>query len=105
MNEVVICSSLEEVRSHIDRVDLGMVALLAERGAYVRQAARLKKSPLEIPAPARVEAVLAKVEMLAVALGANPAVAEATWKAMIAAFIEAERVEYLSRAAKQPPST
>lgn len=95
------CVSLEEVRSNIDRIDAQLVRLIAERGMYVKQAAGLKKTAAEIPAPQRVAQVLARVRTLAEAAGADPAVVEATWRAMIAAFIEAERVE---QAMLHPPT-
>ncbi len=90
------CVSLEEVRSNIDRIDAQLVRLIAERGRYVKQAARLKKTVAEIPAPQRVAQVLARVHALAETEGANPEVVEATWRAMIAAFIDAERIEHAS---------
>jgi isochorismate pyruvate lyase len=92
---------MAEVRHNIDRLDRQLVALIAERGAYVRQAAGFKKSAEEVPAPQRVAQVLAKVDALAVELGADPGVVDATWRAMIAAFIDAER---LAQAALHPPS-
>lgn len=95
------CVSLEEVRSNIDRIDAQLVRLIAERGMYVKQAAGLKKTAAEIPAPRRVAQVLARVRTLAEAAGADPAVVEATWRAMIAAFIEAEHVE---QAMLHPPT-
>jgi isochorismate pyruvate lyase len=101
MNRIAQCASLAEVRHNIDRLDRQLVALIAERGAYVGQAARFKKSAEEVPAPQRVTEVLAKVDALAVELGADPAVVDATWRAMIAAFINAER---LAQAALHPPS-
>jgi isochorismate pyruvate lyase len=36
--EILSCESLEEVRSQIDRIDRQIVACIAERGAYVKQA-------------------------------------------------------------------
>ncbi|MDP9031075.1 MAG: chorismate mutase, partial [Pseudomonadota bacterium] len=39
----VNCTSLEQVRENIDRLDRQIVALLAERGGFVSQAARFKK--------------------------------------------------------------
>ncbi|MDR3394044.1 MAG: chorismate mutase [Parasulfuritortus sp.] len=102
MTNVVQCDSLEMVRGQIDRVDRLMLALLAERGGYVKQAARFKTHAADVPAPKRVEQVLAKVTGLARELGADPAVAEATWRAMIAAFIQSELAEH---AALHPPST
>ena len=49
------CDSIEEVRANIDRIDYQIVALLAERGGYVKQAARFKKTTDDVKAPQRVE--------------------------------------------------
>lgn len=94
------CNSLEEVRTRIDQIDRQMVALLAERGAYVSQAARFKKTTDDVKAPQRVEQVIAKVTSLARELGANPAVTEQVYRAMIAAFIQAELAEHAALAGK-----
>ncbi|NML15026.1 chorismate mutase [Azohydromonas sp. G-1-1-14] len=91
---VADCASLEEVRAHIDRLDRQIVALLAERGGYVKQAARFKKSTDDVKAPARVEQVIAKVTGLAQELGADAVVVEKVYRAMIAGFIEAELREH-----------
>lgn len=101
MSRIAQCASLAEVRHHIDRLDRQLVALIAERGAYVRQAAGFKKAAEEVPAPQRVAQVLAKVNALAAEAGADPRVVDATWRAMIAAFIDAE---HLAQAAMHPPS-
>ncbi|MBK7647266.1 MAG: chorismate mutase [Betaproteobacteria bacterium] len=101
MTRIAQCTSLAEVRHHIDLLDRELVALIAARGAYVRQAAGFKKSAEEVPAPQRVAQVLAKVNALAIEAGADAAVVDATWRAMIAAFIDAER---LTQAALHPPS-
>ncbi|WP_415771522.1 chorismate mutase [Pseudomonas sp. LB3P38] len=91
---VVTCNSLEDVRQNIDRLDHQMVTLLAERGAYVAQAARFKKDTDAVKAPARVEQVIAKVRALAEDAGASPEVTEQVYRAMIAAFIEQELSEH-----------
>lgn len=101
MTAIAQCASLAEVRDHIDRIDRQLVALIAERGAYVRQAAGFKKTAEEVPAPQRVAQVLARVNAIAVDCGAEPTVVDATWRAMIAAFIDSERVH---QAALHPPS-
>ncbi|WP_218011464.1 chorismate mutase [Azohydromonas lata] len=88
------CESLEEVRTQIDRLDRQIVALVAERGGYVKQAAKFKKTTDDVKAPQRVEQVIAKVKSLAGELGANPDVTERVYRAMIAAFIEAEMAEH-----------
>lgn len=93
MHRVVTCHSLEEVRAQIDRLDRQIVGLVAERGDYVRQAARFKRNAAEVQAPQRVAQVLAKVKGLAQEQGADPQVVEALYRAMIAAFIEAELAE------------
>jgi len=102
MTNGVQCDSLEMVRGHIDRIDRLMLALLAERGGYVKQAARFKDNTAQVAAPQRVEQVVARVTGLARELGADPAVAAVTWRAMIAAFIQSELAEH---AALHPPST
>jgi isochorismate pyruvate lyase len=98
MNTIETCTSLEQVRTHIDRLDRQIVALLAERGGYVKQAAQFKKTTDDVKAPQRVEQVIAKVRALSEELGANPAVTEPVYRAMITAFIDAELVEHAALA-------
>ncbi|MCW3479363.1 chorismate mutase [Neisseriaceae bacterium JH1-16] len=88
------CHSIDEVREQIDRLDRQIVALLAERGGYVRQAAGFKRNSDEVRAPQRVEQVIAKVRALAGELDADPTVVEQTYRAMIDAFIAAELAEH-----------
>ncbi|MBU2785014.1 chorismate mutase [Acidithiobacillus ferriphilus] len=85
---------IEEIRSNIDRIDRQIVTLLAQRGAYVKQAAKFKKTTTDVKAPQRVERVIAKVVALSVELGANPTVTEQVYRAMIAGFINAELAEH-----------
>lgn len=94
MSEDVICMSLEEVRTNIDRIDREIVVLLAERGGYVQQAVKFKKTTSDVQAPQRVEQVIAKVKTLATELGANPSVTEQVYRAMIRGFIETELAEH-----------
>jgi isochorismate pyruvate lyase len=87
------CESLDEVRAQIDRLDRAIVELLAERGQYVRQAARFKKTSADVHAPQRVEQVMARVRALADEFGGDADVVERVYRAMIAAFTDAELVE------------
>ena len=87
------CRSLPEVRANIDRVDSRIVALLAERGRYVREAARFKRDAAHVEDRKRVEAVIARVRHEAVLDGAPPDVVEATYRALIAAYTEEEKRE------------
>jgi isochorismate pyruvate lyase len=79
------CTTLMQVRDNIDRIDHAIVALMAERGKYVAEAGRFKPDPAAVSAPARVDAVIAKVRADAEAQGLDPAVAERAYRAMIAA--------------------
>jgi isochorismate pyruvate lyase len=90
----VRCNSLNEVRENIDNIDREIVALLAARGNFVIQAASFKKTKSEVKAPNRVEQVISKFTALAQEQGANPAVVESVYRAMISAFIEAELKEH-----------
>ncbi|NVZ21163.1 chorismate mutase [Pseudomonas costantinii] len=94
----VNCTSLEQVRENIDRLDQQIVTLLAERGRYVSQAARFKKDTDGVKAPQRVEQVIAKVRGLSQTVGANPEVTEQVYRAMIAAFIQQELNEHAALA-------
>ena len=58
------------------------------------QAARFKKSTDDVQAPRRVEQVIAKVAALSQELGANPAITEQVYRAMISGFIDAEMAEH-----------
>lgn len=98
MSKATDCKSIEEVRSNIDRIDRQIVTLLAERGGYVKQAARFKKTTDDVKAPQRVEQVIAKVTTLSQELGANPSVTAQVYRAMISAFINAELDEHTALA-------
>lgn len=86
----VRCTSIDEVRHHIDLIDHELVTLLARRGNLVAQAANFKKTTDDVRAPARVEQVITKVRGIATQTGASPAVVEQVYRAMISAFIEEE---------------
>jgi isochorismate pyruvate lyase len=87
-------TSLAEVRARIDAVDADLVRLLAHRESLVRAAAAFKADADAVRAPDRVEQVIAAVRERASAAGLSPVVAEAVWRAMIAAFIELELEEH-----------
>lgn len=90
----VVCKSIEEVRTNIDVIDRKIVALIAERGGFVNQAARFKKTTDDVKAPVRVEQVIDKVRSLSAEFGGNAEVTEAVYRAMISAFISAELKEH-----------
>ncbi|MFF9864139.1 chorismate mutase [Streptomyces sp. NPDC013953] len=86
--------SLAEVRAHIDALDTELTALLARRQDLVRRAADFKTDEGTVRAPGRVEQVVAAARARAEAAGLAPEVAEAVWRAMIAAFIDLELAEF-----------
>jgi isochorismate pyruvate lyase len=94
LRNIETCRTIEDVRTHIDHIDRAIVTLLAERGAYVKQAAQFKKTTTDVKAPQRVEQVISKVTALSLELGANPSVTEQVYRAMISGFIRAELAEH-----------
>lgn len=91
------CSSLEEVRENIDRIDTEIVKLIAERGEYVAQAFVFKKNEDGVKAPNRVEQVIEKVRGKAEICGANPDMVEALYREMISRFVEMEMKDFKCR--------
>ena len=87
-------NSLEEVRFNIDRIDQQIIELLGERQSLVREAAQFKKTKDDVKAPARVEAVIAKVRTLAPQHNLDADIAETVYRTMIDCFIKSEMNEY-----------
>lgn len=92
---VPLAANLAEVRANIDRLDDAIVALVAERAMYVKDAARFKRDAFQVSAPARQAAVFARVRALADRHKRGfehlPDVVEAAYRAMVAAFIANEQ--------------
>lgn len=84
------CKSIEEVRENINRIDRDIVELISQRGSYVRQAAKFKKTTEDVKAPSRVEEVILKVRGLAVENDLDPDIVEKIYRTMIACFIDYE---------------
>lgn len=92
---VPLCENLAQVRERIDALDQQIVALLAERGRYVKDAARFKRDAFQVSAPQRQQQVFDKVQRLAEQNGAYPEVVEACYRAMVAGFIAREQRDHL----------
>jgi isochorismate pyruvate lyase len=86
-----LCSSLAQVRQNIDALDRQIVALLAERGRYVKDAARFKRDAFQVSAPKRQQDVINKVIRLANETGAYPEVVEACYRTLMAGYIAREQ--------------
>lgn len=93
-----LCANLAEVRANIDRLDDEIVRLIAERALYVKDAARFKRDAYQVSAPARQAQVFDKARALATRYNrgfANlEAVVDATYRAMVAAFIANEQTYF-----------
>ena len=91
---VPLAATLAEVRERIDAIDAQIVALLAERGRYVKDAARFKRDAFQVSAPQRQQEVFDKVRRLAQEKGAYPEVVEAAYRALVAGFIAREQRDH-----------
>ena len=84
------CSSMDEVRVEIDRIDEQMVDLICERFAYVDRAWQLKNAPADARVPRRIQQVIDKVRARAEKNDLPPELVEALWRQMIGWFIQYE---------------
>lgn len=81
------CKTLDDVRDNIDRLDVKIVALLAERSRYVTEAARFKQEKKDVVVPERIEQIILRVRHLAMEHNADPDLLEKIYRSMIDAFI------------------
>lgn len=85
------CTTMADIRAEIDRLDKELVALFAERTAYIDRAAAIKE---QVGLPARiedrVEQVVANVRRHAAAHGLPPDKLEKLWRKLIDWSIERE---------------
>ena len=84
------CRDMGEVRSEIDRIDLALVDLIADRFSYVDRAWQLKTSPGEANVPWRIQQVIDRVKGRAKEKGLPPELTEALWRQMIGWFVQYE---------------
>jgi isochorismate pyruvate lyase len=84
------CRDMGEVRTEIDRIDLALVDLIADRFSYVDRAWKLKSSPGEAYVPWRIQQVIDKVKGRAKEKGLPPELTEALWRQMIGWFVQYE---------------
>ncbi|MGV2861811.1 chorismate mutase [Achromobacter sp. AGC39] len=93
-----MCATLADVRANIDRLDDEIVRLIAERAMYVKDAARFKRDAFQVSAPARQAQVFDKARALATRHNRGFAnleqVVDATYRAMVAAFIANEQTYF-----------
>ena len=88
--QIHYCETMKEVRKHIDAIDRELIALLARRQGYVKQAGRIKNRKEMVRDEARISDVLDKVSHHAEHAGFSVKIARTIWTTMINAFIDYE---------------
>ncbi len=94
MSDIKKCSSLEEVRQEIDKVDAMILELIAKRKDYIKQAANFKHSVEEIKTDDRIDEVLSNARHNALRLGVSPDLVTTIYQAMIDDMVEAEIAQF-----------
>jgi isochorismate pyruvate lyase len=85
------CVEMSQVRAEIDRIDVALVDLIAERYAYVDRAWQIKMKIKEgAIVKWRIQEVIDKVKARARDTGLPPELVEALWRQMIGWFIQYE---------------
>ncbi|KAB2940946.1 MAG: chorismate mutase [Hyphomicrobium sp.] len=84
------CKDMAEVRAEIDRIDVALVDLIADRFGYVDRAWQFKTNPGEAHVPWRIQQVIDKVKARAKERGLPPELTEALWRQMIGWFVQYE---------------
>jgi len=88
------CTTLEEAREKIDKVDEEIVKLIAQRNDYIKQIAHFKTSVEEIKAEERIEDVISRVRAQAISLDLSPNLINELYVTMIDAMVESEVAEF-----------
>ena len=77
------CESKDDVRAEIDRIDQGLLTLLAERHRYVTRMAEIKTDPHEAYDPVRIESIISRVRSRSGDLDLDEDQAELLWRTLI----------------------
>lgn len=85
------CTSLEEIRYHIDLIDEQIVSLLAKRGGYVNQAAKFKTNIGNVEDRNRIQEIISKVTKYANELDFDQSVVTQIYEYLIQVYIQYER--------------
>jgi isochorismate pyruvate lyase len=88
------CSSINNIRTEIDRIDRQIVALIGERAGYVRAAAKFKTSAADVRAAERFEAMLHQRRAWAEEQGLDPDIVEKLYRDMVNHFIRQEMAHW-----------
>ena len=92
--EMKKCTTLDEAREKIDKVDEEIVKLIAKRNDYIKQIAHFKTSVDEIKTDDRIEDVISRVRQQAISLDLSPNLINELYVKMIDAMVESEVAEF-----------
>lgn len=84
------CKNMLDIRAEIDRLDHQIIALLAQRFAYVKAASKFKTSQTSVKAPERFERMLKQRRVWADEEGLNADVIEKMYRDLVNHFINEE---------------
>lgn len=87
---------MQDIRSEIDRIDQGVIRLLAERFTYVQAASRFKTSATAVRAPERFKAMLEQRRAWAQEAGLDPDVIAGVYRDLVNYFIQEEMKKWQS---------
>lgn len=88
------CSSLQEVREEIDKIDFEIVELIAKRNSYIHQAASFKNSIEEVKDEDRIDTVKQRVRAKAIELDVSPNLISELFTKMIDEMVESEIAQF-----------
>jgi isochorismate pyruvate lyase len=77
------CTSKEDVRAEIDRIDQQLLKLFAERHGYVTRMAEIKTDPHEAYDRNRIDSMIVRQRQRAEELGLDEDQAELIWRTLI----------------------
>ncbi len=95
------CTSMDDVRAEIDRLDEQLVTLIGERFNYVDRAWQLKENPADATVPWRIQQVIDKVRAHAEEKDVPPRLVAAHWRQMIGWFIQYEEEKLDEKQSKE----
>jgi len=90
------CANLDEIRAGMDAIDRQIVTLIAERLAYVLEAAKFKTSSANVAAPERVAAVLRTRREWAEAAGLDGALVEGLYREIVGYCVSEEHKRWVA---------
>ena len=84
------CSSIQDIRTEIDKLDRQIVALIGTRFKYVKTAAKFKTSETSVKAPERFKLMLEQRRIWAEEENLSPDVIENIYRDLVNYFINEE---------------